>query len=282
MSNDAPNHNDETHYEATQRLYDVITAELKDGEVEGTVLDVVDYVLTNPEHDKETVAAVKLAALLDADDFAGLALSMADDVSQDITKVVDVRYGNKSDRGLYDNRPFVKVYHVRVAGEIHQMGHVMMAAESEEFGFVHYPDSAAVEDMVQIRNGLQEAGRPCDFVNVDVVENALGIDVPDFDDSDDDDDVALIGSFSPSDDAQTEYNLGDVRGVRFSENTAEKLREVGLDSVERIARADVGHVENADGVDREQAEMIYESAERMVYGADDGPTKTGVGRTRSF
>jgi len=77
----------------------------------------------------------------------------------------------------------------------------------------------------------------------------------------------------------TQYNMGDVRGVGIQET--KELKKVGLDSVERIARGDAAMVENANGVDEEQAEVIYQSAQEMVYGVEES-SKTGWGRTPSF
>jgi len=201
---------DATHYEQVQTLYDDLTAEIPKEEQLDSALEQVKEVLRHPQQDEATVAAVKLAALLDVDEFSGLALWVAEKATNDITTVLDVRYGQSPDRNTVDNRTLVQMYHVRAADRIFQMGRVEVVG-GDDVGFVTYPEAAAREDMMRIRDDFDDPTYPDKTKQVEVKENVLGLDIPDYDDKDEDDESSFVASFSPSDNESDEETDVDLR-----------------------------------------------------------------------
>ena len=180
MSETLDDMTDATHYNQIVTLYEQMVEDIPQDERYDDPVQQAREILKNPRSDDATVAAVKFAAYSDEiTDMHGIALWCADDVSDDVVRVLDVRFGEEPDRNIGDERTRVQMYHVRVFGETHQMGRVEFC-EGDDMGFTAYPIDIAREDIQRRIEEFESANLPDESCNVDVKENAIGLDVPRF------------------------------------------------------------------------------------------------------
>jgi len=164
---------DATHYE---QMTEDIPQEARHGDPVQQALEI----LKNPREDDATAAAVKVAAYTDEiTEMHGYSLRCANEVSDDVERVLDVRFGKESDRNHVDRRTRVQMYKVQVGDETHQMGRVSFC-EGDDMGFNTYPTDAAQEDIRRRIEDFESAHIPDKHRIVDVEDNDLAIDIPSF------------------------------------------------------------------------------------------------------